>query len=243
MVVHLERRLRLNVAPKYTSLYSWAINEFDECGKSLGLDLIPWPWTLHFLATSCVLQDGFDFRLSDRGGPDHVVEPTFYESRSIRCQLKPISSVGSSMTPPMLSMFGTDRVIDSFEISIYPVSVSDKKEECRAWGMVAGTNEIDFRQVGHDDHIGFEIFVSERAFSRYCSILLRDHISEIIFMVNGVSGFYAQWSPSISADYLKVLCDVGEQKLLIPKEVDFELPSLGGVAGASFVIKNRIDFR
>ena len=50
MDLHLERGLRLNTAPEYKSLYSWAINEIDAQGRQVGddqrkvgvdLDLLP----------------------------------------------------------------------------------------------------------------------------------------------------------------------------------------------------------
>ena len=60
MDFHLERGLRLHTQPEHKNLYSWAINEIDAQGQQIGHDQIPWPWTLYFTATSCVLGDSID---------------------------------------------------------------------------------------------------------------------------------------------------------------------------------------
>ena len=52
----LEHGLRLHIESEHKNLYKWAINEIDAQGQRIGDDQIPWQWTLHFTATSCVLR-------------------------------------------------------------------------------------------------------------------------------------------------------------------------------------------
>ena len=78
---HLERGLRINTKPEYKSLYSWAINEIDAEGQQIGRDQIPWPWTLSFTATSCVLGDSIEIK--SETAPARITRSIFYRRRLI----------------------------------------------------------------------------------------------------------------------------------------------------------------
>ena len=111
MEYHLERGLRLHTKPEYRSLYGWAINEVDAQDQQIGHDQIPWPWSLYFTATSCVLRDGIEIRLQYKNH-EATPEPEIAQRQLIRVQLRPndmrTTSVGrltrcSAQTAPSIA--------------------------------------------------------------------------------------------------------------------------------------------
>jgi hypothetical protein len=57
-----------------------------------------------------------------------------------------------------------------------------------------------------------------------------------------VSGFYSEWSPSISTTSVKVLTTVDQQKIILPPGLEFEPPRLGYVGEARLYINQRLEF-
>jgi hypothetical protein len=210
MEYHLERRLRLITEPEYKNLYSWAIQEIDDHAKQIGRDQIPWDWTLSFTATLCVLADSIEVEAQLQS--DEAAQPTVGQSQHIRVQLRPghpfyDEDYGRETT---FSMFGTDRAIKSFELSIYPITDPHKQERCTAWGSVSYTTEIDFRNDTSDDCVIFYLHVKPDVFARYGAKIAHGLVDEITFSVGSVHGFYSEWSPEISTRSVKVLTKGGE---------------------------------
>jgi len=99
MDYHLEREVRLHTKPGRNN--EWMISEVDAEGKNIGLDQIPWEWTLYFTATSCVLSDSievsqplnFKFQVKMQDGTVTEQESggkeTIDRRQSIRVQLRP----------------------------------------------------------------------------------------------------------------------------------------------------------
>jgi hypothetical protein len=250
---HLERGLRLHTEPEYKSLYSWAINEVDAQGQQIGRDQIPWPWSLYFTATSCVLGDGIDIRLrvgqrrsldlvptSDKND-ETTSEPEIAQRQVIRVQLRP-SDHEDYFRRTTYSMFGTDRAINSFQLDIQPLADPDRQESCAAWGVVSYTSETDFREVTTDDCMGFYLFVKPETFARYVAKFSHGLVDEIVLRVGSVRGFYSEWSPSISTTRVKVLTTGDQQKIILPAGAEFEPPRLGEVGEADLYINRRLEF-
>ncbi len=129
------------------------------------------------------------------------------------------------------SMFGTDRPIRNITLSVTPKGVEDTEQLCRAWGCVRYSTEADESGPGKtsDDLLWFYLAVPEEDFAALRLAAQRNAGGvSITFMVTGVSGFYAEWSPGISADHVKVLAGV-EQRVEVPAGVG-QLPRLGPVS-------------
>jgi hypothetical protein len=121
---NLEYGLRLHTEPEHKD--RWAINEIDAHGRKVGEDQIPWPWTLSFTATSCVLGDSFEIR-PDYQNKETEPPPSKIEQRQvIHVRLRPGSPRGDDETT--FSMFGTDRTIKSFDLLIRPIEDPAKDE-------------------------------------------------------------------------------------------------------------------
>jgi hypothetical protein len=243
---HLERGLRLHTEPEYKNLYSWAILEVDAQGKQIGYDQIPWPWSLYFTATSCVLGDSIEIETWLQGDETAPVPPKIAQDQHIRVQLRPGDARrdGVFTRETKFSMFGTGRVIKSFILFIYPIADPAKQESCIAWGSVSYTSEGgDFRRKTMDDCIEFSLYVKPDTFARYAAKIAYGLVDEMIFRVSSVAGFYSEWSPSISTDSVKVLTDGDEQKITLPAtSPEAKPPRLGHVREADLYINRRLEF-
>ena len=234
---HLERGLRLHTEPEYKNLYAWAIHEVDGRGKKIGPDQIPWPYTLNFTATSCSITESIDIKSYD--------PPEIMQRQVIRVTLRPGTTRDDENfhRQTTFSMFGTDRIIKSFQLDIHPITDPAEQESCKAWGSVSYTSEIDFTNVTEDDCVVFYLYVTPAAFTRYAAKIANGLIDEIVLSVGSVDGFYSEWSPSISTRNVKVLTRGSEQGISFPKGEQIELPRLGQVGTADLYIGRRLEFQ
>lgn len=234
----LERQVRLNSQPQYASLYQWALNEIDAQGQT-GHDQIPWPWTLRFTATSCLISDSIEIRPGYKTPPETEIA----RRQVILFELRPgdLKDDQTFIRNTTYSMFGTDRTIKSFQLQVDQIGEADE-EHCSAWGTVAYTSEHDFRQETTDDCIVFYLRVKPDTFARYMDRLTSGLADEIIFSVGRVEGFYSEWSPTVSADRVKVLANGSEHKVIVPSGVEIEPPRLGAVGGAALYINRELKF-
>ncbi len=124
-------------------------------------------------------------------------------------------------------MFGTDRTIYDFALQIMPLEGEQRQELCTAWGCVSYTNETT------DDTVTFYLYVSPETFARYAQKIAASEVDKAFFRVGGVSGFYSDWPPPISASDIKVLTSDKEHAVEIPDECEIAPPRLGKVREAA----------
>jgi hypothetical protein len=70
--------------------------------------------------------------------------------------------------------------------------------------------EIDFLDETTPDVICFYLTLQRDKFERLARAVTDRSIDQALLRVNGVHGFYSDWSPEISTDYIKVLTDDAE---------------------------------
>ena len=133
MEYHLERGLRLHTKPEYKSLYGWAINEVDAQDQQIGHDQIPWPWSLYFTATSCVLRDGIEIRLQYKNH-EATPEPEIAQRQLIRVQLRP-NDHEDYFRRTTYSMFGTDRA--GFDVYLLDLRGYGKRQPSQGDGSAS----------------------------------------------------------------------------------------------------------
>lgn len=234
MDFHIDRRVILSEESEYKNLYAWSLKEIDGDGKQLGRDLIPWPWSVSFTARDLVLAETLTLTSetlpSSRDDHDPNTKREATKRQSIRATLQPWDLEPYCQTG--FSMFGTARSLSKFELVIYELPKADGEERCVAWGSVSYTSEIDFREDTTDDVLIFNLFVRPDRFARYAERIAGTTVDEVVFRVRGVAGFYSVWSPSITADSIKVLTNSEEHKIQIPGDCTIRPPRLGEVAEA-----------
>ncbi|MFK0691577.1 hypothetical protein ACFX5Q_25740 [Mesorhizobium sp. IMUNJ 23033] len=232
METHIDRRVILCQESEFKSLYEWSLQELNADGKQVGRDQIPWIWTLSFTASELTLRDTIAIKPSY---PDDPEESQMTAKQVIFAKLHPIGRGGIDWTTSY-SMFGTDRTIANFQLQIIPLTDEDEQERCIAWGVVSYTAETDFHEETTGDSMGFYLIVRPETFTRYAEKIAASAVDEVVLHVGRVAGFYSEWSPSISADQIKVLTDDKEHKIEIPDNCEIDPPRLGEVLQAELHI-------
>jgi hypothetical protein len=257
MDLNLERSLRLHTEPDHKNLYKWAIKEIEADGKTIGLDQIPWEWSLYFTATSCVLSDSIEthrplnFKLKVTNEDGTVTErksdgkETVHRRQTIVVHLRSGDARRNytRRDPTTFKMFGTDRVIKDFRLDIVQLTDPAEQEGCTAWGCPSYTSEgPDFGDETTEDCIVFYLAVTPEAFARYVAKINAGSVDEIVFRVSHVDGFYADWNPTILTDRVKVLTREREHKVTIPSGYEHEPPRLGPVGEVALFINRKLEF-
>lgn len=244
MDYNLDRKLRLNIAPEQKSLYTWSIGEYGDDGKQIGIDQIPWVWSQSFTATELVLADSVNIK-SNYKGDDKPNELEVSERHVIRAKLRPGDSYRENEwhRQTKYSMFGTNRVIEKFTLDIVPVAPS-QPERCWAWGSPEYVADIDFYKQTEQDIVCFYMEVTQDKFDRYARRIAEGTADELVLRVQGVRGFYSEWSPSIYTRDVKVLTPTSEQIVEMPEGVSFDAPRLGDIyEGEIYINAKRVQVK
>lgn len=240
MEFHIDRRIILCEDSKFKNLYKWSLQELDAEGEQIGRDLIPWDWSLDFTATQIVLSDGMTIRpdyLSDDDEPKNETKKSQY----IRAKLRPgIPHEWHRFRQPTYSMFGTDREISNFELSIQILPDGEKQDRCWVWGSVSYTADVDFRDETINDTVIFYLYVQPETFERYVQAIRATEVNEAILQIDRVHGFYSDWSPSISTNSIKVLTRDKEQVIEAEEESEVAPHRLGEVGEVSFTLQRKL---
>ncbi len=225
MKSHLERSVVLDSSSKFKNLYSWSVSEIGDASARAATKQIPWGCSVYFTLfdvqlVSSVTRDRFSI-----GGdePPIVVEKTY-----IRAKLRSGHPTDISRTIEY-SMFGTARKIEDLSLSIYPKSAADL-HDCRVFGGVSYTYEMDFREETCPDYLSFTLYLRDELFTQLASRIDQRAIGVGTLRVDSVDGFYSDWSPSISTSHIKVLTsDEKDHPVETPVGCEILLPRLGMV--------------
>lgn len=246
MDAHLDNKIRLNNKTEHESLYSWCLQEINSEGEQLGRDLIPWSWSFHFTASELRLTNSFEFGELSLFGYDEVEpkeEPEFQDTEIIIATLHPgICTDGKWLEDdPSFSMLGTNRAITDFSLRINAVEEGEK-EYCDVWGCVSYTAEIDFRDETTPDTIQIYLGLSKNRFNKLAELISKKNVDVVRVGISRVSGFYSDWSPSITTNSVKVLARGSDQEIEIPEGCEIEPPTLGEVGKFDLTLTTRSKF-
>lgn len=245
MDYHLEKEIRLHDKTEHESLYSWCLQEIDSEGEQVGRDLIPWEWGLHFTASELRLNQGIQFgELSLFNDNEPEQEQKFEDSEIITATLHPgVCTDGKWLEEDSkFSMFGTDRVITEFALRIYKIDDDEDKERCSVWGGVSYTSEIDFRDDTVPDFIEIHLGLSKERFNKLADHISNKAVDVVRVGISRVSGFYSDWSPSISTNSVKVLTRGSEQEIIKPDGCEIDPPRLGEIGEFDLTLITRCKF-
>ncbi len=231
MQYHFDSEIRLLQETERQSLYPWSLQEFSKDGKAVSSKLIPWKWSLDFRATELKYMRGFqsaDARVPQAG-------------ESIRVTLKPEPDFSSSRTPKY-SMFGTNRVLQDFSVTIHKLKDEQAEERCTAWGSVSFTHEMDVGSRTENDLLIFRIELKAENYEALCYFANNGgNHDELLLSVTGVSGFYSEWSPLISTNSIKILATDSEQNV-VQHGASNEPPRLGETSEFTLSFSRRTIF-
>jgi hypothetical protein len=200
----LEKKVAINPEPEFKSLYRWCLNEFDTGSNKSKHNLIPWSWSLYFTASSIRVVRESSIEVSS-------VEENSFESNSknetrIYATLHP-GHVGHKEyldAEVEYSFIGTDRVIKEFVLCISP-AINGKKELCSVVAIPSYEAEIDFGNEVETDYLGLEVCIDRDYFDALVRLIDSKSVDTAWIRLGHVTGFYSDWSPSVSTRFIKVL--------------------------------------
>lgn len=234
---HIENKILLSEDSEYKNLYSWSLQEFNNEDKKIGCDQVPWPWSLYFTASELRHYYSVDISKSEN---DEDEEQT-RESEGITAILHPgVCYDGESLEDYVTySMFGTNRTIKKFTLRIQKVEDGSNNESCRLCGCVSDTMEVDFKDITTDDTIDIILRLSSQRFNKIAEITKTRCADILQLCLNGVPGFYSEWSPSIATSSIKVLTTQKEQVIVKKHDCKIDPPRLGHISEFSLSIIQR----
>lgn len=241
MDYHLDHRTRLSQEGEYKNLYSWSLQEVATNGEQIGLDQVPWRWSLNFYASE--LRYTKEVKIKRESAPEDIPRTSegVSSAESIYAVLhsgKP-SANGTFVHEATYSMFGTNRQIENFSLVIQPLEGVESKDACVVWGGISYTSEVDFRTETEDDILQIYVTVSSERFNELRDLV--NHVRPDVFLIRlgRVAGFYSEWSPSVTTNRIKVLTDETEHKVEVPEGCEVTPPRLGGVGEFSLTMMSR----
>jgi len=137
------------------------------------------------------------------------------------------------------SMFGTDRKIRDFSLTIDKLDDEDTTEHCYVSGFVSYTAEVDFLNETIDDMVFIGMFLSPQRFNNLAEIIKTKKADTVRVILSRVVGFYSEWSPSIRTSNIKILTRGGDQKIVHPEGCDITPPRIGQVGEFELSISHR----
>jgi hypothetical protein len=231
----LDNRVVLSAEREHKSLYGWSIKEFDENGKQIGRDQVPWAWSLRFeiteLTPTC--------RVQIKGADADQAENSKAElSEYIYGKLRPLEE---SREAGLYSMFGTQRNISEFGLFIY--KATDDENRCYLWGSISYTSDNDFQDVTEADSVAMYVYLSGANFDQLMKFVKFPRPTGAEIRVKGVSGFYSEWSPSIRTDSIKILANADDQRMENPQRLAISPPILGSVEEFDLILQQQYPFK
>ncbi|MBT6250423.1 MAG: hypothetical protein HN915_09640 [Candidatus Marinimicrobia bacterium] len=239
MDYHLNRKIKLSEEPEYKNLYSWSLQELNEDGEKIGSDQVPWGWSLYFTASELRYIKSIEIEKEPDDEEDEISSEE-KDGESIYVFLHPgICRDGRWLEDDTsYSMLGTDRKIKQFGLRISKAA-KDNDEKCHIWGCVSYTAEIDFRDETVDDTVEIYLNLIPKQFDQIAEQLKFRQIDTFQVRLGGVSGFYSEWSPSISTRNIKILAASDDQEVQTPEGCKIEPPRLGNVREFSLTVTER----
>lgn len=203
MKENLEYTVSINSASERSS-YRWCLNERDESGNVIGYDLVPYIWDFYFIGSSFQLRRSITIEKKNNRQRDeaHKVE----QLTEIRGVLHSGScSDGENLTDDVyFSMFGTDRRINQFFVSIAQAE-NDQPEACYLTAVPSYTSEVAFRNRTTEDLVEFRVQLHRERFGELVRILEGSLVDSVWLRVRKVSGLYSKWSPDAETTFAKIL--------------------------------------
>lgn len=220
---NLEYTLKVQAESAHESLFSWYIQEHDESGRAIGKKFIPWNWTLPFRVSSFSYTTDIEAEMNYGNGVPARQE--IRRGSMIKAILEPDTGEFRKMT---FSMFGTERTINVFELRILPTTEDSQAESLTVSASVSYDHDDEHGHETEPDCLEFTMYVSHEFFSHILDRLERPHL-KASFSFRTLHGFYAEWTPLVRTDFVKVLAQpttLGiQQASLVLGEGISELPT------------------
>jgi hypothetical protein len=212
----LEKAVKYEVENEFKSLYAWSLIETQEEEKKSLKKWIPFEWSVRFIASKLSIVRRI---LIDKNydAEDEKAKSLTDSSIIIANLHSGFCNDGKNLEDYVhYKMFGTDRKIESFTLKIHVAS--NGIEKCTAWATPSYDYEVDFRNKVESDIVEFNLFLNKERWESIEKLVQMKVVDSFHVSFGNVSGFYSDWSPSISTNSIKVLTKyhtvVGDKEII-----------------------------
>jgi hypothetical protein len=200
MKYNLEREVLANYDPKYKNLYKWCINERINDAEKPSTDYVNWDWHCYFHCSSIKVLRKLEISRADENSPKSTKQVTriigIAHSGFHRHDYDFIEEI-------YYSMFGTNRKIEKFGVTIY--ESENGKEDCYVSAIPSYDIELDGDSEVAEDFVSFDLYLNKEKFREYVTLIDEGKVDNVYFVLKEAKGFYAQWSPNGSTFSIKLL--------------------------------------
>jgi hypothetical protein len=133
-------------------------------------------------------------------------------------------------------MIGSSRAVQEITLKISRID-DVEQETCHVWGSLAYESEIDFRNERVEDTIQISLYLENEKFDSLFDLIRSAEIDRLSLRLSDVQGFYSDWSPAISTDFIKVLANLKDHGLEVDDEWKERIPTLGRVGEVSIAVE------
>jgi len=203
---NLELKVVLNENPEISSAGKWCLDEYDSNNKKIDGNYMPWAWSCYFRSGQLrVIRqlelNRYDknYELLDKSRSDYKIS-VVGDLRSGR------SDEDTFLDRVSYSMFGTNRTITKFHLSISSASEKDGLQGCRVYGIPSYDSEDShFRTKTEDDYFGIDLYIDQDELNDIVQAVDSKNADSVVLSISRVSGFYSYWSPTINTSHIKIL--------------------------------------
>lgn len=221
---NLEKKVKYDIEDEYKSLYSWSLIEVIEDETNAPKKWIPFVWSTRFIASKLAVIRRISIEKDYESEEENAKNLT--DTSVIVADLySGYCNDGENLIDFIrYGMFGTDRRIEAFTLKINVAT--DGIEKCKAWATPSYDYEVDFRNSVESDCVEFNLYLEKDRWESVAQLIQNKSIDSMLVSFSDVSGFYSDWSPSISTNSIKILTSYhsveGDEKIVesIPKVGD-----------------------
>lgn len=234
MEYHLEKKIAYT---EHSGLYEWCLNELNANSEKDGRDLIPFRWSLYFTGSSLKLVSAVSKDQEYNDDNEEVSTTTIRNKKAIEGVfhsglVRDGSFLIKLKDKVSFSMMGTNRKIEDF--SVYIEESSDENEHCQIYGIPSYDWEVDFAERTEPDFLQLRITLAADKFAKIAEAVQAKQIDSATLRIGGASGFYSDWSPSITPSFIKVLT---ESHKIVGHDDSFKIPLVGKVDSFNLALK------
>lgn len=234
-----DRNVYLETETGYQSLYKWCLKEAKESGEQVGRDLIPFRWNVFFHSTSFGIQRFVSSQDTYRFEEDDLEALKFHRKDAIVAKLASGHYESDDWRAPSISMIGSSRMVEEITLKISRID-DVEQETCHVWGSLAYESEIDFRNERVEDAIQISLYLENDKFDSLFDLIRNAEVDRLSLRLSDVQGFYSDWSPAISTDFIKVLTNLKDHGLEVDGEWSERIPTLGKVGEVSLAVERTL---
>lgn len=206
MESNLDLKVSLNENPERSTFGKWCLDEYDSNDKKVDGDYIPWAWSCYFKSDQLRVVRHLELNRYDENYVLLDKPRSDYKVSVVGDLLSGRSDEDSFLDRVSYSMFGTNRTIEKFHLSINVARDQDELHGCKIYAIPSYNSEdSNFRSQTVDDFFGIDIYINEDELKDIVKAVESKNSDSIVLRISGVSGFYSHWSPTINTSHIKIL--------------------------------------